>query len=44
VDGLIDLAVKFGNQFSVCEAHVYDQQCNLVASGRGTYYTAEGKE
>jgi uncharacterized protein (TIGR00369 family) len=36
--------VKFGNRFSVCEAHVYDQQSNLVASGRGTYYTAEAKK
>ena len=36
--------VKFGNQFSVCEAQVYDQEGNLIASGRGTYYTAEAKK
>jgi len=35
--------VKFGKRFSVCEAQVYDQDGQLVASGRGTYYTAEEK-
>ena len=32
--------VKFGAQLSVCEAEVYDQEGQLVASGRGTYFTA----
>jgi len=32
--------VKFGSQFSVCEAQVYDRDGQLIASGRGTYYTA----
>jgi len=31
--------VKFGKQFSVCEAQVYDAEGKLIASGRGTYYT-----
>ena len=31
--------VKFGSKFSVCEAHVFDGDGKLVASGRGTYYT-----
>ncbi|MFL6951402.1 MAG: PaaI family thioesterase [Xanthobacteraceae bacterium] len=35
--------VKFGNQFSTCEAQVFDQQGKLLASGRGTYYTAPPK-
>jgi uncharacterized protein (TIGR00369 family) len=33
--------VRFGRQFSVCEAQVYDQDGQLIASGRGTYFTAE---
>lgn len=36
--------VKFGAQFSVCEAQVYDQEGQLIASGRGTYYTGEAKK
>jgi uncharacterized protein (TIGR00369 family) len=32
--------VKYGSQFSVCEAQVYDKDGQLVASGRGTYFTA----
>ena len=32
--------VKYGSQFSVCEALVYDKDGQLVASGRGTYFTA----
>lgn len=36
--------VKFGRQFSVCEAQVYDEHGELVASGRGTYFTAEAKK
>ncbi|MFL5102209.1 MAG: PaaI family thioesterase [Xanthobacteraceae bacterium] len=35
--------VKFGSQFSTCEAQVFDQQGKLLASGRGTYYTAPPK-
>ncbi|MFL6804995.1 MAG: PaaI family thioesterase [Xanthobacteraceae bacterium] len=35
--------VKFGSQFSTCEAQVFDQQGKLRASGRGTYYTAPPK-
>ena len=31
--------VKFGKQFSVCEAQVFDSEGRLIASGRGTYYT-----
>ena len=32
--------VKAGGQFSTCEAHVYDEGGKLLASGRGTYFTA----
>ena len=32
--------IKSGRQFSVCEAGVYDLSNTLLASGRGTYYTA----
>lgn len=40
-----DLAIKgkivrMGGQFSVSEAHVFSADGKLVASGRGTYYTA----
>jgi uncharacterized protein (TIGR00369 family) len=35
--------VKFGSQFATCEAQVLDQQGKLLASGRGTYYTAPPK-
>jgi uncharacterized protein (TIGR00369 family) len=33
-------AVRIGGQFSTAEAHVHDAQGKLVASGRGTYFTA----
>jgi uncharacterized protein (TIGR00369 family) len=33
--------VKFGSQFSVSEAQVFDGDGKLVASGRGTYYTKQ---
>ena len=33
--------VKAGGQFSTAEAHVYDAQGKLLASGRGTYLTAQ---
>jgi uncharacterized protein (TIGR00369 family) len=32
--------VRFGGQYSTAEAYVYDTEGALVASGRGTYYTA----
>ncbi len=35
--------VKAGGQFSTAEAHVYDAQGKLLASGRGTYFTAPPK-
>jgi uncharacterized protein (TIGR00369 family) len=35
--------VKAGGQFSTAEAQVYDAQGKLLASGRGTYFTAPPK-
>ena len=35
--------VRFGSQFSTAEASLYDSEGTLVASGRGTYLTAEPK-
>src|SRR5688500_7216358 len=35
--------VRMGNQYSTAEASVYDQEGALVASGRGTYFTAPPK-
>ncbi|SAI71621.1 thioesterase-like protein [Bordetella ansorpii] len=35
--------VKFGSQISVAEAHVYDADGKLLASGRGAYSTAMPK-
>lgn len=32
--------LKFGSQFSVCEAQVLDTEGRLIASGRGVYFTA----
>ena len=32
--------VRQGGQFSCAEAYVYDKDGKLVASGRGTYFTA----
>jgi hypothetical protein len=32
-----------GGQFSVSEARIFDAQGKLLASGRGTYYTAPPK-
>jgi uncharacterized protein (TIGR00369 family) len=32
--------VRMGSQFSTAEAQVFDAQGKLVASGRGTYFTA----
>ncbi len=35
--------VRMGNQFSTAEASLYDKEGALVASGRGTYFTAPPK-
>ena len=35
--------VRMGSQYSTAEASIYDQEGSLVASGRGTYYTAPPK-
>ena len=35
--------IKWGSQFSVAEAQIFDQQGKLLASGRGTYLTAVAK-
>jgi uncharacterized protein (TIGR00369 family) len=35
--------VRMGGQFSTSEAHVFDAQGKLLASGRGTYLTAPPK-
>lgn len=32
--------IRFGGQFSTAEAQVFDQAGKLLASGRGTYFTA----
>jgi uncharacterized protein (TIGR00369 family) len=32
--------IKAGGQFSTAEAHIYDSAGKLLASGRGTYFTA----
>jgi uncharacterized protein (TIGR00369 family) len=36
-------AIKAGGQFSTAEAQVYDAAGKLLASGRGTYFTAPPK-
>jgi uncharacterized protein (TIGR00369 family) len=35
--------VRFGSQFATAEAQIFDQDGKLVASGRGTYFTAPPK-
>ena len=35
--------VRFGGQFSTAEAQIVDQDGKLLASGRGTYFTAPPK-
>ena len=35
--------VRMGGQFSTAEAHVFDVAGKLLASGRGTYFTAPPK-
>lgn len=36
--------IKFGKQFSVCEAQIFDEAGALIASGRGSYITAPPPE
>jgi uncharacterized protein (TIGR00369 family) len=36
--------VRMGSQFSTSEAHVFDDEGKLLASGRGTYLTAPPKQ
>jgi len=35
--------IRMGSQYSTAEANVYDHEGALVASGRGTYFTAPPK-
>jgi len=35
--------VRMGSQYATAEAYVYDKDGGLVASGRGTYFTAAPK-
>jgi uncharacterized protein (TIGR00369 family) len=35
--------VRLGSQYSTAEASLYDKEGALVASGRGTYFTAPPK-
>lgn len=35
--------VRMGSQYSTAEANLYDKEGTLVASGRGTYFTAAPK-
>ncbi|HXV09672.1 MAG TPA: PaaI family thioesterase [Burkholderiales bacterium] len=35
--------VRMGSQYSTAEASLYDKEGELVASGRGTYFTASPK-
>jgi uncharacterized protein (TIGR00369 family) len=35
--------IRMGSQYSTAEASLYDQNGDLVASGRGTYFTAPPK-
>ncbi len=35
--------VRVGSQYSTAEAYLYDSEGTLVASGRGTYFTAAPK-
>jgi uncharacterized protein (TIGR00369 family) len=36
--------VRMGSQYSTAEANLYDKEGALVASGRGTYFTAPPKQ
>ena len=35
--------VRMGSQYSTAEAYLYDKEGALIASGRGTYFTAQPK-
>jgi len=35
--------VRMGSQYSTAEAYLYDKESALIASGRGTYFTAPPK-
>ena len=35
--------VRMGSQYSTADAYLYDKDGALVASGRGTYFTAAPK-
>ncbi|MGP0092345.1 MAG: PaaI family thioesterase [Xanthobacteraceae bacterium] len=35
--------IRFGGQFATAEAQIFDQEGKLLASGRGTYFTAPPK-
>ena len=35
--------IRGGGQFSTAEAHIFDVEGKLIASGRGTYFTAPPK-
>lgn len=35
--------VRMGSQYSTAEANLYDKEGALIASGRGTYFTAAAK-
>ena len=39
----VDRVVRLGSQFTTAEAYAYDKDGALVASGRGTYFTAPPK-
>ena len=48
LDTMLDLTakarvVRLGSQYSTAETFVYDKEGTLVASGRGTYFTAPMK-
>src|ERR1700689_4181062 len=36
-------AIRFGTLFATAEAQIFDQDGKLIASGRGTYFTAPPK-
>jgi uncharacterized protein (TIGR00369 family) len=35
--------IRIGAQFATAEAQIFDQERKLIASGRGTYFTAPPK-
>jgi uncharacterized protein (TIGR00369 family) len=36
--------IRSGSQFATAEAQIFDQDGKLIASGRGTYFTAPAKQ